>query len=61
MKRIFRGATYNIEAKVVSRESDRKLIVDGKVLNTNIIPVFKDKKQHSVVAYIEKGTDPFYE
>ena len=56
VKKIFRGATYDIQVtnpKGVSK-GVKSLIVDGKNVKGNIIPVFKDKKVHKVKAVLGK-------
>jgi cellobiose phosphorylase len=52
--RIFRGCTYIITIKNPNQKNKgiNSLIVDGEKINSNIIPVFKDKKKHIVEATI---------
>lgn len=55
MKRIFRGAEYEIEVTKKENSSLRikKISVDGKDIDGNILPVFKDKKVHKVAVRME--------
>ena len=53
IKRVFRGTTYNIS--IFKYDGPDQIIIDGKVHNSNIIPIFKDKKQHNVVFRITKN------
>ena len=53
VKRVFRGATYNI--KIFKYDGPDQIIVDGKVHSSNVIPAFKDKKEHSVIFRITKN------
>ncbi len=53
IKRIFRGTTYNIT--IFKYDGPNQIIVDGKVHDSNVIPVFKDKKQHNVIFRITKN------
>jgi cellobiose phosphorylase len=48
--RKFRGATYLIEVLNPGGKSNgvKELTVDGKLLSSNVVPVFGDGKQHSV-------------
>ena len=50
VKRLFRGATYYIEVKNPKGKGQgvSEIIVDGKKLNTNLIPAFRDTKEHRV-------------
>ncbi|MBN1898292.1 MAG: hypothetical protein JW827_05915 [Spirochaetes bacterium] len=47
MKRIFRDTRYNILIQQGQRE--RNLIVDGKAVKGNLVPLFKDKRVHKVI------------
>ncbi|MSR77379.1 MAG: glycosyl transferase family 36 [Candidatus Omnitrophica bacterium] len=49
-KRLFRGSTYHVEVKNPNRSGQgvSQLIVDGKMIQGNIIPAFSDQKEHSV-------------
>ncbi|MCX8094549.1 MAG: glycosyl transferase [Candidatus Goldbacteria bacterium] len=50
VKRVFRGITYNISVnnpKGVSKGVE-KILVDNKEIKGNIIPLFKDKREHFV-------------
>ncbi len=49
-KRYFRGAWYNIEVtnpKHISK-GVKSVNVDGKAINSNVVPVFNDQKEHKV-------------
>jgi len=50
VKRIFRGATYDISVKNPKRVNKgvKSLVVDGMKLGGNVVPVFKDGKAHNV-------------
>lgn len=52
VKRIFRGATYNIDLKNPKGVSKgiKSLTVDGLKLEGNVVPAFSDKKVHKVEA-----------
>ncbi|MCA0363471.1 MAG: glycosyl transferase [Bacteroidetes bacterium] len=52
--RKFRGATYRISIKNPDSKSKgvKQLIVDGKTINGNIIPVFADGQVHEVLAVL---------
>jgi cellobiose phosphorylase len=49
-KRTFRNATYLIDVKNPNGKSygTKEVIVDGKRVNSNLIPAFKDGKTHKV-------------
>jgi cellobiose phosphorylase len=53
--RVFRGATYRIVVKNPSRKTGgiKSLVVDGRTIAGNIIPVFGDGKEHKVEAVLE--------
>jgi cellobiose phosphorylase len=53
IKRVFRGATYNI--KLIKYDGPDQLIVDGKLHNGNVIPAFGDNKQHSILFRIARN------
>lgn len=56
VKRVFRGATYEIEVanpKGLSK-GIRSLNVDGKVIEGNVVPVFDDNRTHTVRAELGK-------
>jgi len=57
MKRVFRGATYNIEVLNNRGEGSvvKEVILDGKKLKSNIIPDLSDGKSHEVKVYLEKA------
>jgi len=48
--RKFRGATYHIEISNPNRKSKgvKEITVDGKVISSNIIPVFEKGTEHKV-------------
>ncbi len=48
--RKFRGDTYHIEVVNTERKSKgvKELTVDGKIIGSNLVPVFGDGKEHSV-------------
>jgi len=50
VKRVFRGVTYNISVKNPDGVSKgvKKIILDGKEIKGNILPILKDKKEHNV-------------
>ena len=52
--RKFRGATYNIEVVNPNEKSKgiSKITVDGQSYKSNLIPVFGDGKEHSVIVVI---------
>jgi cellobiose phosphorylase len=52
--RKFRGATYRIEVVNPNRKSKgiSEVTVDGKSQKSNLIPVFGDGKEHSVIVVI---------
>lgn len=53
-KRTFRGAVYMIQVKNGKKGFGvKKITVDGKKLDSNIIPAFKDKKTHKVLVTLE--------
>jgi|WetSurMetagenome_2_1015567.scaffolds.fasta_scaffold02728_2 cellobiose phosphorylase len=54
VSRKFRGAVYNIEVRNLDGRSKglREIIVDGKAIGSNIVPVFGDGKEHSVVVIL---------
>ena len=47
--RAFRNAVYSIEIK---RGNEKAIVVDGKAIDKNVIPVFDDGKKHEVLMYI---------
>ena len=47
--RAFRNAVYSIEIK---RGNEKAVVVDGKAIDKNVIPVFDDGKKHEVLMYI---------
>ncbi|NQU18287.1 MAG: glycosyl transferase [Candidatus Saganbacteria bacterium] len=49
-KRIFRGATYQINIKNPKKKTHgvKSMLVDGKTVQGNIIPPFDDNEEHSV-------------
>lgn len=49
-KRLFRGATYKVECinKNGKGQGVTEVIVDGKKISGNIVPAFKDGKEHTV-------------
>ena len=49
VKRVFRGCTYNIEVINKDTEDEFNIFVDGKKINGNILPVFDDDNEHTVV------------
>jgi cellobiose phosphorylase len=53
IKRVFRKATYNIH--IFKYDGPDQIIVDGKVHDSNVIPVFNDKKNHNVIFRITKN------
>ena len=53
IKRIFRNATYKI--KMIKYDGPDQIIVDGKVHKENVIPAFRDKKEHNVLFRIAKN------
>ena len=52
IRRVFRDAIYDIEVKNPKRVSKgvKDLVVDGKRIDGNIVPPFKDKRTHKVEA-----------
>ena len=54
IKRVFRGTTYNILINNPNKLSKgiKELVVDGKLIKGNKVPVFTDNKEHSVEATI---------
>ncbi|MFH1368026.1 MAG: glycosyl transferase family 36 [Elusimicrobiota bacterium] len=48
MKRVYRGTVYNIKV-VRSAAGKKEIFLDGKLFDSNIIPAFKDGKEHAVV------------
>ncbi|HPD19184.1 MAG TPA: glycosyl transferase, partial [Candidatus Goldiibacteriota bacterium] len=50
VKRVFRGTTYNIDVRNPKNVSKgvSKIILDGKEIKGNVVPVFKDQKEHKV-------------
>lgn len=50
VRRVFRGIIYNILVKNPDgvNKGVKKVIVDGKEIKDNIVPVFKDNKEHNV-------------
>lgn len=50
VKRLFRGATYDIEVKNPAgvNRGVREVKVDGKLIKDQIVPPFKDGKTHRV-------------
>ncbi len=50
MRRLFRNATYNIEVTNASGKGQgvKEIVVDGKQLDSKIVPDFSDKKTHTV-------------
>ena len=49
IKRIFRGAIYNITIRRVGKQ---ELWIDGMRCEEDVIPVFRDEKTHVVVVNI---------
>ncbi|HLD50427.1 MAG TPA: glycosyl transferase family 36 [bacterium] len=49
-KRLFRGVVYHIDVKNPEGKGQgvKELIVDGKKFSSNIVPAFKDSRQHYV-------------
>lgn len=56
VKRVFRGSTYHI--KVINEDhvekGVKKIIVDGREIKGNVLPVFYDKKEHEIVVEMGK-------
>jgi len=54
VQRKFRNTTYNIKIKNPKKKAKglKSLLVDGKRIKGNIIPNFKDKKMHKVIAIL---------
>ncbi len=54
MKRLFRGATYFIEVKNPKKAGQgvKELVVDDKKQSGNLIPAFKDGKEHKVAVVL---------
>ena len=54
IKRVFRGAIYNIEVKNPNHISKgiNKIIVDGKEQSGNRLPVFKEKTEHDIIVIL---------
>ncbi|MFQ3675266.1 MAG: glycosyl transferase family 36 [Endomicrobiia bacterium] len=54
--RYFRDSIYEIE--IIKKTEDenpiQKVFVDGKIWNSNILPVFKDKKEHKIKVVLNK-------
>ena len=50
MKRVFRDVTYNIEVKNPEHISKgiKKILVNGRAINSNIVPILEKGKEHSV-------------
>lgn len=50
VKRVYRGDTYSIEVKNPQHVSKgvKKIIVDGKLINQKILPVFGDGATHKI-------------
>jgi cellobiose phosphorylase len=50
VKRVWRGATYNITVKNPDGVSKgvKSMNVDGRAIKGNKAPIFKDKKEHAV-------------
>lgn len=50
VRRLFRGATYEITVKNPGRAESgvKRVRVDGKLIQGNVVPAFKDKKTHQV-------------
>jgi len=55
-KRVFRGTVYNIVIKNPDHvcKGVKKLTVDGKELEGNLIPIFNDKKEHNIEVILGK-------
>jgi len=49
VKRVFRGCTYNIEIINENTKDEFNIFVDGEKINGNILPVFEDDNEHTVV------------
>jgi hypothetical protein len=49
---MFRGVKYNIE--FIPAESF-SVVVDGKQIEGNIIPLFEEGSEHNVICYYVKG------
>ena len=56
VKRIYRGSTYNIEVKnpYNIQKGISSIIVDGVIIEGNVIPIFKDDKVHSIIVTMGK-------
>jgi cellobiose phosphorylase len=53
VSRTFRGTRYIINVKRAKTSAPEKhLIVDGKKIEGNIAPIFKDRREHIIEAYI---------
>ena len=54
LRRVFRGATYEIEVKRDKRLKPRevRLTVDGKRMKNNVVPVHGDGKVHHIKARV---------
>jgi cellobiose phosphorylase len=52
IQRMFRGVKYNIE--FIPAESF-SVVVDGKQIEGNIIPLFEEGSEHNVICYYVKG------
>jgi cellobiose phosphorylase len=50
VKRVFRGATYNITVKNPDgvNKGVIKVTADGKTIKGNLVPIFKDSKEHMI-------------
>ncbi len=51
IKRLFRGATYHIEVKNPKGKGQgvAEIVVDGKKSSSNIVPAFRDHREHHVL------------
>ena len=50
VKRLFRGATYHIDVKNPSGKGQgvSQIFVDGKKQSSNLVPAFRDGREHKV-------------
>ena len=52
MRRLFRGSVYRIE--VVVKSGPRCVAVDGKPVESNLIPPFGDGREHAVTVRVPR-------
>lgn len=55
VKRVLRGTTYHINVKNPGHVSKgvKSLVVDGKIINGNHVPLFNDGKEHSIMVIMQ--------